>query len=757
MVKFFGHEMRIITVWIFLAVVMPLNLLADNYPKKDFDSLVVAVKTMPDDIEKYNLMQFLAVNHPDLDIVEQYSIMALRLAKKLERKDLAANSADIAGWCKFQKRQYLEAGQYYKVACQLHELTGDSVGKAHSLMCLGNSYFALNDYQKGMDNAMDALRIFARAGDSSRVGMVYRGLANSCIDFRLYKTAENYFVKAMDLDMRTGNLKNLARDYYGIGLCISNDARVYDTLRRNIAKDYFLKARYLSSETSDYLFLVNENFDLALHYAEMSVLTGDWNLADSSVICYEHCKKYIELMKFKEFDENLELVKAAHSVLAGNYSHAFELLDSFSAKTTLSFSQRQILSRIYFLFYVSTKDYQKWEEYIEKEMILRNRLYVSEYGVKLDVKSEITDIDIFLSEYDNALKDNSRHIIETKKHNEFVILIWIIAVSGSCLIIVLLVFFFVKDRKRNKILLSQHEEILSANTELAQLNLEITVQSEELQSQTEEIERQKNFLCMANANIMCNLESAGELQQSIVPSKAFMKELFEDSFVLWRPLDIVSGDFYWATKIGGLKFVAVADCTGHGVPGACLSMLGTAVLNGVVAKINPETVNAGLVLDLLRDRIVTALSSTVDGDKVHDGLDIALCIFDPKEKKVSYSGAYRPLWILKDGAVTEIKPDRMPIALDKDHVGNFSDHEIPLDGSESLYMFSDGIIDQFGKTESGRETKFQPRRLKELLVKIGTENADFQRAEIEKTIDNWSFGVPQTDDILLIGISAKTF
>lgn len=757
MLNFFGHKMRIITVWIFFAVIMPLNLLAGDYPKDVFDSLAFSVRTMPDDIKKYDVMQYLAVNHPDLDMVEQYSIMAFRLAKKLGRKDLAANSADIVGWCKYHKKQFLEAGKYYKDAIFFHKLAGDSLGRANSIMCMGNVYFALGDYVRGLDTAMYALRLFAQEADSAKVGMVYRGIANSCIDFQLYKTAENYFVKAMDLDTRIGSVKNLARDYYGIGLCISNEARIYDTLKKNIAKDYFLKAKCLSEETSDYLYLVNENCDLALLYAELSVLTGDWNFADSSVICYEACKKYIEMMNLKEFDDKLEIVKASHSVLAGNYDYAFNVLDSFARKPGLTKVLRQMLSQVSVLLFFSTQNYQRWFEYIEDEIVMRNRLYVSEYGVKLDVLSSNTDIDIFISRYDGALKDNDRFFNEEREHYEFVMLIWIIIISGSCVIIALLVYYFIKDRKRNKILLEQREEILSANTELAQLNLEITVQSEELQTQTEEIQRQKNSLSLANANILNNLESAGQLQQSIVPSKAFMKELFENSFVLWRPLDIVSGDFYWATKIGGLKFVAVADCTGHGVPGACLSMLGTAVLNGVVAKINSETVNAALMLDLLRNRFVTALSSAVDGEKVHDGLDIALCIFNPKEKMVSYAGAYRPLWILKDGAITEIKPDRMPIALDKDHIGNFSDHEIPIEGRETFYMFSDGIIDQFGKTESGRETKFQSRRLKELLVKIGTENADFQRCEIEKTIDNWSNGVPQTDDILLIGISTKTF
>ena len=755
MIDFIGHTMRIMAVCFFLTVIMPFGLQAGEYPKSLLDSLVLTIKQMPDDINKYEKMQFLAVNHPDLDIVEQYSIMAFRLAKKLGRNDLAANSADIAGWCKYQKKRFLESGQYYKTARNLHQEVGDSIGKANSLMCLGNAYFALYDYKRGISNAMAALRIFAREGDTAKVGMVYRGIANSCVDFRLYKTAENYFVKSMDLDTRTGNVKNLARDYYGIALCVSNDVKMYDTLKKNIAKSYFLMAKYLSAETSDYLYLLYENFDLALQYAEMSILTGDWNLADSSVICYEDCKKYMEMMNFKEFDENLEIVKAAHSILAGNFNHAWEVIDSFSRKTSLTISQRRMLARVTILYYVSTKNYQKWFEFLERESVMRKRLYISEYGVKLDVMSSNTDIDIFLSLYDNALKNNNRSIIETEKHSELVILIWLITVSGSCVIIALLVYYFVKDKKRNKLLLLQRGEILAANTELSQLNLEITVQSEELQTQTEEIERQKDSLSLANANILTNLESAGQLQQSIVPSKAFMKELFENSFVLWRPLDIVSGDFYWATKIGGLKFVAVADCTGHGVPGACLSMLGTAVLNGVVAKINPETVNAALVLDLLRKRFVTALSSTVDGEKVHDGLDIALCIFNPKEKKLSYAGAFRPLWIFKDGVLTEIKPNRMPIALDKDHEGNFSDNQIPLDGREFIYMFSDGITDQFGKTESGRETKFQPRRLKELLVKIGTKSGEIQRREIEKTIDNWSVGVPQTDDILMIGISTE--
>ena len=215
----------------------------------------------------------------------------------------------------------------------------------------------------------------------------------------------------------------------------------------------------------------------------------------------------------------------------------------------------------------------------------------------------------------------------------------------------------------------------------------------------------------------------------------------------------MSGDFYWVTEADGLKFVAVADCTGHGIPGASLSMLGISFLNSIVARIDLHHVNAAELLTKLRDRIVESLTrGTVNNEDIHDGMDIAVCIFDTKNSKLSYAGAYRPLWIVNNGQLTEYKPDKIPIAVDKDRNSDFTNNEIHLQQGDRVYMFSDGITDQFGERENGKLSKFKLKRLRELLCNIYDLAPEQQMRKIETTIDQWRGDSEQTDDITVIGV-----
>jgi serine phosphatase RsbU (regulator of sigma subunit) len=218
--------------------------------------------------------------------------------------------------------------------------------------------------------------------------------------------------------------------------------------------------------------------------------------------------------------------------------------------------------------------------------------------------------------------------------------------------------------------------------------------------------------------------------------------------VLWKPRDIVSGDFYWLAPRNNQLFVAAADCTGHGVPGAFMSIMGISFLNQIVGS--PEAKNAADTLNMLRHNVITALNKEQSGATSNkDGMDIALCVFDLGKKQVEYAGAYNSLYIFRDGELLETKADRMPIGVhDRDSIP-FKNNIVDLKSGDQLYMFSDGYIDQFGGPKG---KKFMTKRFKKFLLEITNLTMTEQKERLWENIVEWRGEIEQVDDIIIIGI-----
>jgi serine phosphatase RsbU (regulator of sigma subunit) len=216
--------------------------------------------------------------------------------------------------------------------------------------------------------------------------------------------------------------------------------------------------------------------------------------------------------------------------------------------------------------------------------------------------------------------------------------------------------------------------------------------------------------------------------------------------VFFRPRDIVSGDFYWIGRIGDKTIISVADCTGHGVPGAFMSMLGVAFLNEIVNKDkihDPKT-----ILDTLRDKVIEALQQQGISGEAKDGMDIVVICIDETEMKLQYSGAYNPLIMVKKGQLSEIQADKMPIAI-YERMKGFTQHDVSIEKGDIFYFFSDGFEDQFGGPEG---KKFKARRFKELLAGISGLPMDEQKEIIEKSFTEWKGDLNQVDDIVVVGV-----
>ena len=270
---------------------------------------------------------------------------------------------------------------------------------------------------------------------------------------------------------------------------------------------------------------------------------------------------------------------------------------------------------------------------------------------------------------------------------------------------------------------------------------------ETIKIRTAELSKTNDDLKLKNKEITDSIKYAKYLQNSILPTDNYIKKLFPESFIFYKPKDIVSGDFYWFEKSGDKILFASVDCTGHGVPGAFMSILGNNFLNLAVTFFGLEKPN--LILNKLNNQISKALKQSSTSGTT-DGMDISFCAYDPKSKILEYAGAYNDLWLVRNGKFEEIKADRHPIGLFlNEEFQNFKNNEINIEEGDIIYLFTDGYSDQFGGPKS---KKFKYRQLKEKLLYISDKPMEEQKEILEKTFEAWRGDLEQVDDVLIMGI-----
>lgn len=296
------------------------------------------------------------------------------------------------------------------------------------------------------------------------------------------------------------------------------------------------------------------------------------------------------------------------------------------------------------------------------------------------------------------------------------------------------------------------------NRELADKVKERTI---EIEQQRDVVISQKNEIEKINTEITDSIRYAKYIQSSILPKEEQLESFLGDHFILYNPKDIVSGDFYWTSNIDNKTIIAAADCTGHGVPGAFMSMLGTTLLNEIINK--EHITDPGDILNRLRREVINSMKQKGERGEQKDGMDIALCTLDSENMKLQFAGANNPLYLIRksnllsvgelrcesdgDDCLYEIKGDLMPIGI-YDRMEDFTVHEIEIYKGDTIYLFSDGFPDQFGGPD---RKKFGYKQFREMLLRYSSATMAEQKIILEKTLDEWMGNNSQIDDILIIG------
>jgi len=290
-------------------------------------------------------------------------------------------------------------------------------------------------------------------------------------------------------------------------------------------------------------------------------------------------------------------------------------------------------------------------------------------------------------------------------------------------------------------------KVKARTKEIEDQKIEIEAQRDEISEQKSYVEEQRDQIIVQNNEITSSIEYAKRIQQAVLPGKITLEKTLPDHFIFFKPRDIVSGDFYWVEKKQEQIVVCAADCTGHGVPGAFMSLLGLTFLNEIV---NHEGVlKASEILNRLRSNIIRAMSHKEEAEQAKDGMDLALVVIDRQLNMLEFAGAYNPLILIRKGELVEYKGDKMPVGKHIVEETPFTNQRVQLEHEDMIYMYSDGFPDQFGGEKGG---KYKARPFKNFLIRISNEPVKKQVSMLEAELKEWMGDEPQVDDILVTGI-----
>ncbi|OFX29870.1 MAG: hypothetical protein A2X08_12990 [Bacteroidetes bacterium GWA2_32_17] len=294
---------------------------------------------------------------------------------------------------------------------------------------------------------------------------------------------------------------------------------------------------------------------------------------------------------------------------------------------------------------------------------------------------------------------------------------------------------------REQHLILHKEEIETQRDEIISQRDEIEAQRDTVMSQMETISHQKKELTQS-------IQYAYRIQCALLPPDNYIKKCLPNSFILYIPKDVVSGDFYFVEQISGYTIVAAVDCTGHGVPGAMMSVIGYNLLNQAV-KINRIT-KPSEILSFLDVGVTEILRQAHNESGVKDGMDLSLVCIDNQMRTVEYAGAYNSIYYVHNNVLSEVKADKFPIGVNEDEVADvYTNNGLPVSKNDMVYLFSDGYADQFGGPKG---KKFKYKQLEDTLVSVSNELVDKQKELIKKKFLDWKGQEEQVDDILIIGI-----
>lgn len=692
----FSREQRAVrTLLIIIFSVLPLLV-----PASGIDSLRRELEKPIPDSTRLEVLNRLAleIRPAQPKEAETYALQAVLLARKAGGKNSVARASHTLATIYYLHAKYADALNYYLESIRIRESTGDSANLAKGYNNVALVYYELGNEGEALSYHLKSVSIKQRLNDQKGLASSYGNIGNIYYDMA-GASAKKKRLKAAD------SLYSICRKYHENALKIQEQQLSRDTGNINLKAGTAATYNNIGNVCFEKALLQNNDPDLlaealAWHLKAVSLqkpieddrglshsfinMAGIYEKQKKPVLAEEHYFKALSLLKTSEFREELKTIYEGLSQLYEGTGDTKKAL-------------------AYHKLFVAQKD---------SIFNLEQSRQFRELQLKYDTEKTEREID----NKNNKLRIQNEQIEKSRLQERSLI----IAVIFVSLVVVLIgvLLFVIWNRYQLK-----------------------TQTSRKLQEQN-------TLIAFKNKEFTDSIRYASRIQQALLPSTEAILRQLPGAVVFFRPRDIVSGDFYWMEQWGGKTLVAAVDCTGHGVPGALMSMLGNNLLS---QSVNVYGLNRpGPILNMINKGLAATLRKQHEEQTIRDGMDIALLAIDQKEMKIEFAGANNPLWLIRKGELTEFKGDKRPIGEYHGDAGApFTNHEIPVQPGDMLYLFTDGYADQFG----GREgKKFKYTRLKELLIGISALPVQEQEQRLEQALAEWQGGLDQVDDILVIGI-----
>ncbi|MGQ1788365.1 MULTISPECIES: tetratricopeptide repeat protein [unclassified Saccharicrinis] len=572
---------------------------------------------------------------------------------------------------------------------------GDEKEATRYINSIAEGYWNKKNYLKAIEYYIRSIKLNEKINNESGIGSISSNLGMIHADLKDYENSLEYFNTAISIRRKLGETYGLISAHINASVVLNNLKR-YDESIENLQQ-----ALLLSTEKSD----ADQMKSCYGMLAETYEKKGD---GEKMIEYYNLYRTFHELVERTKSQQVLE--QAREIKLKAQYLEAQKRIKELE----LVNAQQQLAEQEKMLTQKDTVYSNLMMEYSKSELA---NTVISNYLQLKDLKIS-----------------QSREKLRREK-----VFVRVLSISVLIVFILLILLFYFHQQKRK------------ANKVLSQQNIEINRQHDEILQQQKELERYYNIISLRNEHITSSINYAKLIQQAVLGKKGDIRLLFSDSFIFFKPKDIVSGDFYWFKKVNGYAMMAVADCTGHGVPGAFMSMLGINLINQI-------TNNGIHEVDAVLERLSIGVNKALNGNVnviSSDGMDISLICIDEKNKRMYFSGARHNLYYVQDNKLKVLKGERCSIGnVRKCGIKNrtYTKHQVDISIPTSIYAFSDGIVDQFNESD---DKKFLRSRLRSLLLKIHKKTSEEQKEIINQTFSEWKGNQTQTDDVLLIGINLQ--
>lgn len=684
---------------------------------KIIDSLQYVYKTAQKDTNKINALNAISSEYLKIDnykLALKYAELANQKAEVCNYKKGIIQSFHLIGTIYRNQAEYEKSLKINLKTLAICQQTGDKIGIGNAYLSMGIVYMNQGNYKKAYEHYLKSLKISEEMGDN-------KGVATSYNNIGLLFMLQNNHEKALDNYLKSLKIRNEIEDKPGIAMCYNNIGNIYlRSENYEKALSNYLKSLKIREENGDKYGIATSFNNIGLIY---------WNLANYPKALHYHLRS---LKIREEIGDKKGLAMSYNNigdtyVKQGDYELALRYLN-LSLDLFKEIGQKNGIMVSYTSLselYVKKGDYKEALKYHKLFSQIKDSLINEQSGkqiAEMDAKyeSEEKEKNIVLLTKDKALQEADLN------KQKFIRNGFIAGLMLAILLAILLYNRFLIKKKLNTTLSNTNNELIQKNTL---------------------IEKQKE-------KIIDSITYAQLIQRSILMEESEIQNYLPDSFIYYQPKDIVSGDFYWCSKINDKIILAAIDCTGHGVPGAFMSMIGNTLLNQIVNE--KQITRPSEILTLLNRGIYNALHQEKEGTLSRDGMDIALCCIDYKNNQLEYAGAQNPLYIIASNELTVIKADRQTIGgggmiskKENPLNRNYTNHVIPIQKGMCIYFFSDGYMDQFRETD---RKKFGIQKFKDILLANQLLSMEKQKEMLVREHENWKGSAHQIDDILIIGM-----